>query len=353
MWKGKDNVVKLSEGTYFITGITGYIGFQVVQELINSYEYRNSQIKIIGLVRDCKKAEKLYKNYDCRNLKIIQSDIIQSVQLEQIMFECSEHPIDYIIHCAATTKSNTMITNPVETADGIVLGTKNILELAHKFNIKSMVYLSSMEVYGNIPDNGETVTEDKIGYIDILLSRSCYPLGKRMAENYCYCYYKEYGVPVKIARLAQTFGTGILPGESRIFAQFANSVRTGSDIVLHTAGDSMGNYCDCLDVVYALFTLLQKGEEGEAYNVVNEENTMKIREMAELVANKLTDGKIKVIYDIPEENGYGYAYDTGLRLSSTKLRKLGWNPTTDLEGMYRNMIEWMNYNYILPMEGND
>lgn len=55
-------------------------------------------------------------------------------------------------------------------------------------------------------------------------------------------YFSEYNVPVKIARLAQTFGAVILPGENRVFAQFAKSVIKGKDIILHSKGQSEGNY---------------------------------------------------------------------------------------------------------------
>ena len=87
-----------------------------------------------------------------------------------------------------------------------------------------------------------------MGYIDVSDVRSCYPIAKIMSENLCHSYFAEYGVPVKIARLAQTFGRGIRKDDNQVFAQFANAVRTGSDIVLHTAGISMGNYCDIDEV---------------------------------------------------------------------------------------------------------
>lgn len=67
---------------------------------------------------------------------------------------------------------------------------------------------------------------------------------------------------------------------------------------------------------------------------------MTIRQMAELVAKEVAGGKIKVRFDIPKENIYGYAADTGLRLSGEKLKELGWNPTESLEQMYRELLEY-------------
>lgn len=205
-----------------------------------------------------------------------------------------------------------------------------------------MVYLSSMEVYGKIDcRDGHRVKEEEVGRgeIELLSARSCYPLGKRMAENLCYSYYKEYGVPVKTARLAQTFGRRILPEDNRVFAQFARAAGHREDIVLHTRGGSMGNYCDIDDAVRGIMTILKKGADGEAYNVVNEENTMTIRQMAELVADKVANGKIKVTYEISDENARGYAPNTGLRMSGEKLRALGWEPQKTLYDMYRDIME--------------
>ena len=65
-----------------------------------------------------------------------------------------------------------------------------------------------------------------------------------MCECLCSAYASEYQLPVKIARLAQTFGAGVNPSETRVFAQFARSLIHGEDIILHTEGKSYGNYCD-------------------------------------------------------------------------------------------------------------
>ncbi|MDD3415203.1 MAG: NAD(P)-dependent oxidoreductase [Lachnospiraceae bacterium] len=316
-----------------ITGATGFIGKMVVDHLISSQQIEKYDLKLLLPVRDISKAENIYCHEGCKRILFIESDITSQISREY------KFPVDYIIHCAAVTQSSYMVSNPVESADSIVLGTRNILELAKEKQIKSMVFVSSMEVYGNIPVSDKRVPEEVLGDVDIFNVRSCYPLAKRMAEHYCYDYFREYGVPVKIARLAQTFGTGVPRNDTRVFAQFARSVINNEDIVLHTLGNSMGNYCATEDTVSAIFTLLEKGENGEAYNVVNEENTMSIREMADLVAKKVSGNRIHVTFDIAENANYGYAPNTGLRLSSEKLCKLGWKPTKDLSEMYRDLIQ--------------
>ena len=211
--------------------------------------------------------------------------------------------------------------------------------LARKKQIKDMVYLSSMEVYGLVNDIGRMRMEGELGDVDLFSSRSCYPLGKRMAEHYCYLYQQEYGIPVKIARLAQTFGKSIRLDDNRVYMQFARAAYEGRDIVLKTKGDSMGNYCASDDAVDAIFTILYHGKAGEAYNVVNEANTMCIRDMAELVAGHIAGGQIDVRMELEDSGTTGYAPDTGLRLSGEKLRKLGWYPAKKLTEMYQDVIQ--------------
>lgn len=316
--------------TYLITGATGYIGSMLVRYI----KEKDNEAEVIALVRDKEKAISMLPG----DVQVIQVDLV--IDCWENFFDTYSVSGDYIIHCASTTKSTDMILRPVEVIESIVNTTQYVMRLAKGCQVKSVVYLSSMEVYGDIDcSDGHRVTEDEMGKVDILDTRSCYPLGKRMAENICFSYYKEYGVPVKIARLAQTFGRGVLHTDNRVFAQFANSVKNGKDIVLHTEGKSIGNYCSIDDVLEAIDLILKKGENGEAYNVVNEENTMSIRSMAELVAGKIAGNRIGVVFDIPIENRYGYAKDTGLRLSSDKLEKLGWMAKDDLVKMYRDMIE--------------
>jgi Nucleoside-diphosphate-sugar epimerases len=333
---------KIPCGAYFITGITGFIGSLLVKSILQTSEYMSGGIEIYGLTRDINKASKMYNGYDCNHLHFVVNDL-NSLNPERLTAEDEFYikDIDYIIHCAANTKSSDMLAQPVETAEGIVAGTGKILRLASLYNVQSMVYVSSMEVYGAVPDLGKLTEEDELGSVDILSARSSYPMGKRMAENLCYSYFKEYKVPVKIARLAQTFGVGVLPTESRVFAQFARCAINGENIVLHTKGDSVGNYVESEDAVRALFLLLTEGANGEAYNIANEAATMSIFEMAQLVADTIAEGRIKVFFDIPEDNKYGYAAKTGLRLSSKKIRELGWMPQYGMENMYQRMIKYI------------
>ncbi len=318
---------------FYITGATGLIGSMVAKILLAANRKYGVNNDVVASVRNQDKAILCYKDYKDDDHLIIENTDIR----EQISYD---GPIDYIIHCASVTSSKEMIEHPTDIITTSVLGTINVLELALKKKTSSVVYISSMETYGKFY-NGEIVTEDIYGYIDPLSVRSCYPEGKRMCENLCVSYNKEYGLPIKIARLAQTFGPGVTESDNRIYAQLARAAINKTDIILHTDGSSEGNYCYILDSVMGILTVLFKGENAEAYNVANDNNHMSILNMAYLVANEIANGEITVILDIPEDNIYGYAASTKMKLNGDKLKKLGWNPEVGLKDMYLRLIDYM------------
>lgn len=330
----------LSGRTLLITGATGLIGSLIVKGIIE-YNLNNQEhiVRTYAMVRKEKKVLETYSDYfktieaaEKLGIKFIFQDICEKVKLET---QC-----DFVIHTANATGSQYFMTNPVEVIDSIYTGSKNVLDFARRAKVKGVVYLSSMEVFGKI--NSDTILhEENLGYIDIQNIRSCYSEGKRMVECMCKCYAEEYGVNVKVARLAQTFGAGVLSTENRVFAQFARSAVKGDDIILHTSGESMGNYCYTTDAIHAIFMLLTEGENGEVYTIVNENMTMEIREMAKLVANLISNGRSKVLFDIPENNVYGYAPETKMRLSGEKIRKLGWKPVVGVQEAYIRMVQDM------------
>lgn len=322
--------------TVLVAGATGLIGSQVIKTILAYNEIirnaESSPIEVIGLSRNVERASTVFGDllYSSNfHMKFTDVANIQDIKEE----------IDFIIHGANTTVSKDYVDRPVETINTIVSGTNQVLKLAYDKKVKKMVYLSTMEIYGRTKDKAERLNERDLGYIDILNVRSSYSEGKRMAECLCSSYAHEYNVPVVITRLAQVFGADVSKYDNRVFCQFSKSVINEEDIVLHTTGESMGNYCYTRDVVIALLLLLQKGQIGEVYNVVNEDTSIKIKDMAYLVANEIAKGKISVVFDIPKSTlEYGYSPDVTMRLSSKKIEKLGWKSTVPLVEMYYRLI---------------
>ena len=315
----------LADKSVFITGATGLVGSMLVRTLCAA----PVGITVIAHVRNEEKAKAMFAGLP---VQYCVGDVTIPIHYDGA--------VDYLIHTASVTASKSFVTQPVETLMTAISGTKNMLDFAREKGVSSMVYVSSMEAYGITDPALDRVTEKDLGYIDILSVRSSYSEGKRSCECLCAAYASEYGVPVKIARLAQTFGAGVSEADGRVFAQFTKSCLAGTDIVLHTAGNSVGNYCYTADAVRGLLTILLRGESGQAYTVVNESTSMPIREVAALVSDTLTDGKTKIIFDIPESAlTYGYAPDVTMRLSGEKLRRLDWSPEVDLPEMFRRLAD--------------
>lgn len=323
----------LKNKTFLITGATGLIGGALVRTLLCANRLRGLNAKILAPVRSIEKAKTVLKGVFSREeLTVFECSLEKEIQTEE--------KIDYIVHAASVTQSKLIVSKPVETIAFSLLSTMNLLDLARKKNACGMVYLSSMEAFGKTDPALERVTEKDMGDIDLSSVRSSYPESKRMCENMCVCFAREYGVPVVSARLAQTFGAGVNEGENRAFMQFARSAMEGKDIVLHTKGESYGNYVYLKDAVSAILVLLTRGEKGETYTVTNEDACVQIRDLARLAARTLSDPPVNVIFDIPEDPmAFGYAPDVKMHLSNHKLCLLGWAPTTCLKDMFLRMTE--------------
>jgi UDP-glucuronate decarboxylase len=314
---------KLQDSSILVTGASGLIGSLILQSLSTADHFHRLGLSLYGTTHN-NTAQPI------PSVKYLPHDVRTPFNFKG--------SLDYIIHCAAVTNSKEMINNPVENLQTSIFGTENILSLAKLKSCKSVVYLSSMEVYGTVTYNEQLVTEDQLGFINLFNPRSCYPEGKRLCEMLCYAYWHEYNVPVKIARLSQTFGPGVNLNDNRIFMQFTKSVLNNENIILHTDGASYGNYCYTSDAVRAILLLLLSGKNCEAYNICNEKSTMTIKDMAELVADKIACNAVSVVTNILSNEITGYAPGNGLRLSSQKLKKLGWEPEFSLEDSYRRML---------------
>ena len=135
-------------------------------------------------------------------------------------------------------------------------------------------------------------------------------------------------------------GPGIDYNDGRVFAEFARCCIEGRDIVLHTEGKTTRNYCYTRDAALAILCVLLNGTNGEAYNVVNQETTISIRDMAEMLVKHYPEKNIKVVYEIDQVNR-GYNPDVIISLNTEKLKNIGFEAKTSLLESYTRMIKSM------------
>lgn len=325
---------QLQGTSILVTGATGLIGGQIVSFLLHANRKLHLDLKVYALVRDIEKGRRMFPESENNTLFFVAQDILEPIVLNI--------PVDYIIHGASVTSSKDFVDYPVETIKTALCGTENILEFARKSKISSMVYLSSLEIYGVLDFSIDKVTENMSGELDCMSVRSSYSEGKRMAECLCAAYASEFSVPVKVARLSQTFGPGVSYNDNRVFAQFARCIIEGKNIVLKTDGSTTRNYCYTQDAIAAIFTILLKGNSGEAYNVANESTDISIKEMAEMLIACYPNSGANLVFDIaPDATKLGYNPKMKICLSTQKLQKLGWSAKIGLEQMFNNLIESM------------
>ena len=324
----------LRGATILVTGATGLIGGVLVTVLSAANEKFDLNLHIVGHGRNKNKGDNLAQSL---GIEFVCGDI----RTPSILADTIDG-VDYIFHCAAITKSADMVASPVDVITTSVDGTRNMLELARVKGCKSFVFLSSMEVYGQTESC--EVRENDMGYLDLTNPRSSYPESKRFCEMLCISYAAQYKVPVRLARLARTFGAGTPNSDNdmRVANQFARKALAGENIELHTYGNSIANCCYTFDAVRGLLIILLEAKIGEVYNVVNPNASATIREMAEIVANEVCDGKIRVIVNEPGDLvKRGYTSDVRYTLNADKLKALGWSPQFGLADMYRRMLtDW-------------
>lgn len=316
--------------TVLVTGATGLIGSAVVRKLIEYAEIYD--INVICCVRNLEKAKKMFPVN--RKITYIVCDLIDLKPVN--------YGVNYIIHCAGPTDSKTFVTHPVEVIETIVDGTNKVLKFSLLNPIRKFLYLSTMEVYGS-PQTDNKIFEFMPGNLDFSDIRASYPGAKKLSENLCISYMKEYSIPVNIIRLTQTFGAGVVYQDKRVFAEFARCVIEQKDIILHSKGETKRNYLSINDAVNAIFTVLKNGVPGEIYNAANEETYCSIYEMADFVAKKFGKGKIKVEFDNTDDiSKFGYAQTLKMNLSSEKLNSIGWKASDDLQSMFSELINFMS-----------
>lgn len=313
-----------------VTGASGMIASYLVESLMHLNKAAfDDKCKIVAMVRNVEYARERFNHYDeSDGLSIVHHDVSKQY--------VTKEKIDFIIHAASLASPKNYLKDPVGTIAANTLGNFNLLYLAEENEVESFLYVSSGAVYGKNVHN-VSIRENMFGPIDPLSARSCYAEGKRAGETICNSFYHQYGVPIRIARLFHTYGPGMKLDDGRVFADFVSDVLNNRDIVVKGQGKSIRSFCYISDAISALFTILLKGTDGEAYNIGNEDNKIRIDHLASLLASDFGERGIQVNIQgshFQEEAEEDHHWpDTG------KLRSLGWNPRIDISEGFRRTVD--------------
>ena len=321
--------------TILITGAGGMISqnaLRVIQRLNSMY---GLQIAVIAHVLN----EEQRKRHFARNIEGVElRTVVGDVRTLSI-----EGSVDYIIHTAGITGgSKQHVDAPMNTISVAIDGTRRVLDIARAKKTQSVVYLSSLEVYGTPDCSKQSICETDGGYIDPVNVRSSYSESKRMCECICASYTKQFQVPTVVARLTASFGYGVDYRDNRVFSQFARSILAKKDIILKSAGRTVRNYCDAEDTATALLFLLIHGKHGEAYNVANMDTEISIKDLAERFITLYPESGSSLRFDLGESaDNLGYNAEMRNVLDSHKLMELGWKPSYQLDEMIRHLMDSM------------
>ena len=324
-----DLVDKLKDKNVLITGASGMIGSYLTYTLIELNERYNANIKLKLVLRNEKKLDDYIKNH--KNTDIIIHDVINPLKIEG--------DVHYVVHAASPASPKIMAEKPVETNLANTLGTAYTLELAREKKALGYVFISSREIYGEPLKGQELFTEDgMLGFLNPLIPRNGYAEGKKAAENLCASYKEEYGLNTKIVRLAHTYGPGMSINDGRVQADFLNNIIYKENIILKSDGSSIRTYTYISDAILAILLVLLKSTDI-VYNVSDERSKTSIKELAETLVNINPEYKLKLVFEIDNNQKGCSNFKFGI-LSSEKIRnELNWKPKYNIKEGFTRTLE--------------
>lgn len=321
---------KLQNSSLLLTGASGLIGTMLIDVLMAKNEKKQLNCRIYAVGRNERKAQERFDDYwKSPYFHFISMDVNYPISMKQ--------NIDYIIHAASNTHPKLYASDPVASLMTNLEGTYNLLEYGRTHRLKRMLFLSSVEIYGQALHQDDVFDEKYCGYIDCNAVRACYPEGKRAGEALCNAYISQYGMDIVIPRLSRVYGPTMRLDDSKAMSQFLMNGIREEDIVLKSQGLQKFSYCYVGDVVQGLLYCLLKGECGEAYNIADVKTEMLLKDITQYIAG--LNGH-KIVFDLPDDvEQKGFSKVTVGVMNSNKLQKLGWKPFDDLKSGIKKTIE--------------
>jgi nucleoside-diphosphate-sugar epimerase len=301
-----------------VTGGAGFLGSHLCERLID----RGDEVLcvdnfITGSV------ENLADVLGRPGFSLVCQDVSVSVEVPGV--------VDSIFHLASLASPRAYLRYPIETLTAGSLGTRNCLELA-KAKKARFVLASTSEVYGSPQVHPQT--ENYWGHVNPIGFRSVYDEAKRFSESMTMAYHRTFGLDVRIARIFNTYGPRLRPGDGRAVSSLLAQALEGRPLTVYGDGTQTRSFCYVDDEVRAILAL----ERSSATGPVNIGNPAEITllDLAEQVLAVTGSSSPIVFKPLPQDDPVRRRPD--ITLAKTLLN---WEPTVDLaEGLYRTR-DWL------------
>jgi UDP-glucuronate decarboxylase len=240
--------------------------------------------------------------------------------------------VDQIYHLACPASPVFYQKDPVQTTKTCVHGSINMLGLARRTGARILL-ASTSEVYGDPEVHPQQ--ESYWGHVNPVGIRSCYDEGKRCAETLFFDYRRQHGMPVKVARIFNTYGPAMLPDDGRVVSNFIVQALRGQPLTVFGDGSQSRSFCYVDDLVTGLVALMDSPPEVTGPVNLGNPGEFTMLELARLV-QELTGTSV------PLERRPLPADDPVRRKPDITLARelLGWEPAVDLADGLKRTVEY-------------
>jgi nucleoside-diphosphate-sugar epimerase len=328
-----------------VTGGAGFLGHYLVQSLL----WHNARTEPARRVRVV-----VYDNY-LFGIPAWLSALSGDPSLELVRHDVSK-PLpddcggfDFIIHAASIASPVFYRKYPIETMDANVNGVRHLLDHCRDQKaggrpVQGFLFLSTSEIYGDPTPDSIPTPETYRGNVSSTGPRACYDESKRYGETLCVNFARQFGLPVRMARPFNNYGPGLKIGDGRVMADFARSVVSGSDIVMHSDGSPTRAFCYVADAIVGYYKTLIRGRDGEPYNIGVAGPEISMAALADKVAavgRELLGYRGRVIRQASAEKDY--LVDNPRRrcpVIDKARHELGYEPGVTIDEGLRRSILW-------------
>lgn len=265
-----------------------------------------------------------------RNLEHLGREASFEYRQQDICEAFDPGAVDYVFNFASPASPPAYQKLGIETLMVGAVGTRNMLEIAHKYGAR-FLHASTSECYGDPLEHPQT--EEYWGNVNPIGPRSVYDESKRFAEALVMAYHRYRGVDTRLVRIFNTYGPRLHPADGRVISSLVMQALKGEDMTVFGDGSQTRSFCYVSDLVDGILRLA-KSNEHLPVNLGNP-NEWTILECAQAVL-RVTGSKSKIGFrDLPLDD------PTQRKPDISKARRiLGWEPKIDLETGLRLTLDY-------------